>query len=324
MQPEFDTPLRTVEMNEPFIRCHELVQRDGHHHALVRHATDQMHRVLHFHPRQRLVGIPLTAAASALLLQARRDLGAGEVARALGRCSEVMALERDVILDRGLIGVALAHAIARLAVRPCAAATEQAPGASGQAFLEELVRIRAALPPYSQVIAMERTQMQLMLFGRFLSLLAQAGWLAKEDARWVVKRDLAGADPARVLAAMRASLLPIANELEMVGRAGPDLANALRGECDPLQLLFPGGETETAERIYRDSPPARFFNGLVAEAVSTAAARARQAGRKLRILEVGAGTGGTTAHVVPRLPLEGVEYTFTDVGPLFVARAVMA
>lgn len=159
------------------------------------------------------------------------------------------------------------------------------------------------------------------LFGRFLSLLAQAGWLAKEDARWVVKRDLAGADPARVLAAMRASLLPIANELEMVGRAGPDLANALRGECDPLQLLFPGGETETAERIYRDSPPARFFNGLVAEAVSTAAARARQAGRKLRILEVGAGTGGTTAHVVPRLPLEGVEYTFTDVGPLFVARA---
>jgi acyl transferase domain-containing protein len=159
------------------------------------------------------------------------------------------------------------------------------------------------------------------LFGRFLLLLAQAGWLEKEDGRWVVKRDLAGADPARVLAAMGAKSLPISNELEMVGRAGPDLAKALRGECDPLQLLFPGGETDTAERIYRDSPPARFFNGLVAEAVSAAVARAKHAGRTLRILEVGAGTGGTTAHVAPRLPDQGVEYTFTDVGPLFVARA---
>jgi SAM-dependent methyltransferase len=52
-----------------------------------------------------------------------------------------------------------------------------------------------------------------------------------------------------------------------------------------------------------------------------AAAVAWPPGRRLRILEIGAGTGGTTAHVLPRLPAQGVEYTFTDVGPLFVARA---
>jgi len=36
-------------------------------------------------------------------------------------------------------------------------------------------------------------------------------------------------------------------------RCGPGLAAVLRGELEPLQLLFPGGSTETLERIYRDA-----------------------------------------------------------------------
>ncbi len=91
--------------------------------------------------------------------------------------------------------------------------------------------------------------------------------------------------------------------------------------AEPMQLLFPGGSLDTAERIYGDSPTARFYNGLMTELVSAVTSRACAEGRKLRILEIGAGTGGTTAHVLPRLPAQDVEYTFTDVGPLFVARA---
>src|SRR6185437_7181320 len=51
------------------------------------------------------------------------------------------------------------------------------------------------------------------------------------------------------------------------------------------------------------------------------AAAQRTAGRRLRILEIGAGTGGTTAHVLSCLRGHDVEYEFTDVGPLFVNAA---
>ena len=51
------------------------------------------------------------------------------------------------------------------------------------------------------------------------------------------------------------------------------------------------------------------------------AAAQRAAGRRLRILEIGAGTGGTTAHVLPHMQGQDIEYTFTDIGPLFVNAA---
>ena len=43
--------------------------------------------------------------------------------------------------------------------------------------------------------------------------------------------------------------------------------------------------------------------------------------RTVRILEVGAGTGGLTAHVLPRVPAERTQYVFTDVSPHFLSRA---
>ncbi|HWM83625.1 MAG TPA: SDR family NAD(P)-dependent oxidoreductase [Pseudolabrys sp.] len=164
------------------------------------------------------------------------------------------------------------------------------------------------------------------LFGRLLAILGEAGWLTPQPAGgWRVMRAFdelpQGDGLANRLALMIAQAPPGgAAEIELTGRVAGELAAALRGDCDPMQLLFPGGSTETAEALYRDAPTAQVFNGLMAEVIAQAAAAARE-GRALRILEIGAGTGGTTARVAPRLPREGVEYTFTDVGPAFVTRA---
>ena len=53
----------------------------------------------------------------------------------------------------------------------------------------------------------------------------------------------------------------------------------------------------------------------------TAAIAALPPAARLRVLEIGAGTGGTTTYVLPLLPGDRVEYTFTDLSPLFLERA---
>lgn len=109
-------------------------------------------------------------------------------------------------------------------------------------------------------------------------------------------------------------------ELTLLAACGTWLGAILRGEADPLEALFPGGDTAVAERLYQDSPGFAALNALLAELVGRLA-RSLPAGRRLRILEVGAGTGATSHHVLRQLEGVSVDYVFTDVSPLFLARA---
>jgi NADPH:quinone reductase-like Zn-dependent oxidoreductase/SAM-dependent methyltransferase len=43
--------------------------------------------------------------------------------------------------------------------------------------------------------------------------------------------------------------------------------------------------------------------------------------KRIKILEIGAGTGGTTAYLLPQLYSQLIEYTFTDISPLFTTKA---
>ena len=111
--------------------------------------------------------------------------------------------------------------------------------------------------------------------------------------------------------------LPILQpELTLLTRCGENLVAVLRGEIDPLTLLFPDGDLSDLTRLYESSIGAQVMNSLVQRVVTAATARSP---RPLRILEIGAGTGGTTTHLLPQLP--DSEYVFTDVSPLFLAKA---
>ena len=96
-------------------------------------------------------------------------------------------------------------------------------------------------------------------------------------------------------------------ELTLAERGGENLAAALRGEIDPVQILFPDGSFEIADKLYRESPSAKVFNGLARESIKTALARLPK-DRTLRVLEIGAGTGGTSSYVLPEFPPERTEY----------------
>ena len=105
----------------------------------------------------------------------------------------------------------------------------------------------------------------------------------------------------------------------MLGRCGPALGPVLQGVQNPLQLLFPGGSFDTAEKLYTESAGPHVFNSIAARAIAEEV-RSRPNGT-IRVLEIGGGTGATTASIAQTLPPERSEYVFTDVSPLFIARA---
>ena len=158
------------------------------------------------------------------------------------------------------------------------------------------------------------------LLARLLGILGEEGILRPEGAGWRVIAAL----PAVDVESDERDLLrqcPMGTpEIPVTMDCGRVLAGVLRGQTDPLQILFGPDKRANTERLYRDTPAARAFNALVAGAVAGAIGHAPRA-RRIRILEIGAGTGGTTGAVLSALPPESVEYVFTDVSPAFTGRA---
>jgi len=158
------------------------------------------------------------------------------------------------------------------------------------------------------------------LFSRMLEMLVEDGILRPENDGFEVVCPLTSTDPNERYDALLAQFSSVDGELRMLRRCGGDLARVLTGHQDPLQLLFPGGSFAEARQLYVESPYARTYNGALGEAVKAAISKL-PAGSRLRVLEIGAGTGGTTTYVLPLLPADRVEYTFTDLSRLFLERA---
>ncbi|MEU5695817.1 amino acid adenylation domain-containing protein [Actinosynnema sp. NPDC020468] len=95
--------------------------------------------------------------------------------------------------------------------------------------------------------------------------------------------------------------------------AAGHLPGLLRGDTDPLALLFPDGGVDIHVAAYTENFLSRYLNA-VAAAVTAAA-------RPASVLEVGAGVGGTSAVVVPALDGTRPDYLFTDVAQFFLTRA---
>ena len=95
------------------------------------------------------------------------------------------------------------------------------------------------------------------------------------------------------------------------------LPELLRDEVALQALLFADGETDTAEGAYRDNTVNRYVNAAAANLVR-AHADTLPAGRTVRVLEVGAGVGGTTADVLSALANLPLDYLFTDVSRFFL------
>ncbi|MGK5499107.1 acyltransferase domain-containing protein, partial [Streptomyces sp. URMC 125] len=166
----------------------------------------------------------------------------------------------------------------------------------------------------------------LPAFGPYLrqlaSIMCDAG-LAEPlpgSDRWRLTDPAAVPDPLEEVRALVADL-PDSLTLTLPGlRCGLRLPELLRGEADPRELIFGEADRHLIAQLYSDAPHLRLHNGFAAELLG-AVVRHWAPDRPLRILEVGAGTGGMTGALLPVLPPERTRYLFTDRSAAFLAGA---
>lgn len=104
------------------------------------------------------------------------------------------------------------------------------------------------------------------------------------------------------------------------------LPEVLRGNILATDVIFPGSSLHKVTSLYHDNPVVDYFNRRVADCV---VARIEQlaamlkAGEKIRILEVGAGTGGTSAVLFRALQQyeHQLDYVYSDVSRSFLLHA---
>ncbi|WP_413160471.1 SDR family NAD(P)-dependent oxidoreductase [Capilliphycus salinus ALCB114379] len=191
-----------------------------------------------------------------------------------------------------------------------------------QAFRQMGFEFTAKQPFSSQELAdkLGITSKQQRLFERLLEILSEAGILQRKNQAWeVIKESIEIDSPIRIQTQL--GLDPeIEAELSLLTACGSHLAEVLQGKLDPIQLLFPSGDVSFLTQLYQNSPGAKVMNTLVEKVIQKALENQPQT-QKLKILEIGAGTGGTTAYLLPHLKAENIEYIFTDVSPLFTTKA---
>ena len=86
-------------------------------------------------------------------------------------------------------------------------------------------------------------------------------------------------------------------------------------------MCVTGGSTGSAEAVYSETPSASFYNALACAVMSVLVEDATKTQMAIRVVEIGAGTGATTAGVLPVLDEDHTEYGFTDISDVFLRQA---
>ncbi|KAH6629968.1 polyketide synthase [Chaetomium sp. MPI-SDFR-AT-0129] len=123
------------------------------------------------------------------------------------------------------------------------------------------------------------------------------------------------------------------SEHSLLHTTGSRLADCLSGHADPISLLFGNPEARRLlGDVYTNAPMFKagtlFLARFLAQTLTQHLRDSGNAHNEIRILELGAGTGGTTSHLLEHLTASGLggqqhnlRYTFTDLSSSLVTAA---
>ncbi|WP_326950854.1 SDR family NAD(P)-dependent oxidoreductase [Amycolatopsis sp. NBC_01307] len=164
-------------------------------------------------------------------------------------------------------------------------------------------------------------------FRHTLDVLTGTGHLRHDDGRYsadpAAQTDIAEWDRHRNGWLAEASTRA---QTTLVDTALGALADILTGRRPATDVLFPASSMDLVEGVYKANPVADHFNEVLAETLVGYVRRrvADDPGAKLRVLEIGAGTGGTTETVFRHLKpwADHIEtYCYTDISKAFLLHA---
>lgn len=94
----------------------------------------------------------------------------------------------------------------------------------------------------------------------------------------------------------------------------------LTGKESYVDIMFPEGQMSLVEKIYKGNESADYYNGIVADIVYEMVVQKKKSEEPVRILEIGAGTGGTSSIVLKKIEnlKKSIIYYYTDISLSFV------
>jgi acyl transferase domain-containing protein/NADPH:quinone reductase-like Zn-dependent oxidoreductase/surfactin synthase thioesterase subunit/ubiquinone/menaquinone biosynthesis C-methylase UbiE/acyl carrier protein len=158
------------------------------------------------------------------------------------------------------------------------------------------------------------------LFEHMFKILFRNGYLAPVDNNWSVVKSPVFKSCTEQLSEVYQNFPDFKQEIELLGRCGPRLREVLLGETNPVELIFPEDKWDTIVDYYVNGFSFRKYNHIVSAVISAILKKVPD-GKTLRVLEIGAGTGGVTQAILPLLPQERTEYYYTDLSHMFMLKA---
>jgi SAM-dependent methyltransferase/acyl carrier protein len=171
--------------------------------------------------------------------------------------------------------------------------------------VDSLLHELEVLPEYSELLSI------------WLQTLAAEGLLIRQNGTFQNPLPLPEFDLEEIWAEIRKGTELIEETIRLMQRSGENLPAMLKGRISGLEVFFPEGRWEEAEKFYESFHYTHDISAAVLEAV----VKNWPADRTLRILEIGAGTGGATKFLLPVLPPDRTEYTYTDISSFFTNKA---
>lgn len=164
------------------------------------------------------------------------------------------------------------------------------------------------------------------LIGRWLILLADAGWIEKRGAHYFCRRVISQPELHQSWQAVHVvwdDRLGSRTFIDYLWHNAEKLGELMRGEQQAALLLFPEGRTDIADAVYRHTITARYLNTLIADWILN---QLRTQNSTLKVLEIGAGTGATTDRVRELLhdvygDAVPLQWLFSDLSRYFLVNA---